>query len=292
MSAPETIVVTGATGHLGRLVLAELLRIAPKARLVGTARNADAAKDLAARGVEIRTADYTNPASLATALAGADKVLLISANVVGQRVAQHRNVVDAAKSAGVKLIGYTSILRADTSPMGLAVEHLATEKYIRSSGVPFVFLRNSWYTENYTGSIAAAVQHGVVLGAARNGRISAAARADYAAAAAVVLAGDVKSHAGKIYELAGDSAFTMSEYAAEVSRQSGKAVAYQDMPEADYKAALAGFGLPEPVAAMLAESDAKAAGDSLYDAGRALSQLIGRPTTPLAATVTGALAAL
>ena len=292
MSAPETIVVTGATGHLGRLVLAELLRIAPKARLVGTARNADAAKDLAARGVEIRTADYTNPASLATALAGADKVLLISANVVGQRVAQHRNVVDAAKAAGVKLIGYTSILRADTSPMGLAVEHLATEKHIRSSGVPFVFLRNGWYTENYTGSIAAAVQHGVVLGAARNGRISAAARADYAAAAAVVLAGDVKSHAGKIYELAGDSAFTMSEYAAEVSRQSGKAVAYQDMPEADYKAALAGFGLPEPVAAMLAESDAKAAGDSLYDAGRAMSQLIGRPTTPLAATVTAALAAL
>jgi NAD(P)H dehydrogenase (quinone) len=291
MPAPETIVVTGATGHLGRLVLAELLRIAPEARLVGAARNADAAKDLAARGVEIRTADYNNPASLATALAGAHKVLLISANVVGQRVSQHRNVVDAARTAGVKLIGYTSILRADTSPMGLAVEHLATEKYIRSSGVPFVFLRNGWYTENYTGSIAAAVQHGVVLGAARNGRISAAARADYAAAAAVVLAGDVKSQAGKIYELAGDSAFTMSEYAAEVSRQSGKPVVYQDMPEGEYKGALQGFGLPEPVAAMLAESDAKAAGDSLYDDGRQLSTLIGRPTTPLATTVAAALAA-
>jgi NAD(P)H dehydrogenase (quinone) len=291
MSASETIVVTGATGHLGRLVLAELLRIAPNARLVGVARNAAAAKDLAARGVDIRTADYTKPASLATALAGADKVLLISANVVGQRVSQHRNVVDAAKSAGVKLIGYTSILRADTSPMGLAVEHLATEKYIRSSGVPFVFLRNGWYTENYTGSIAAAVQHGVVLGAARNGRISAAARADYAAAAAVVLVGDVKSQAGKVYELAGDTAFTMAEYAAEVSRQSGKPVVYQDMPEAEYKVALQGFGLPEAVAAMLAESDAKAAEESLYDARREMSRLIGRATTPLDNTVANALAA-
>jgi NAD(P)H dehydrogenase (quinone) len=289
MSASETIVVTGATGHLGRLVLEELLRIAPKARLVGTARNADAAKDLAARGVEIRTADYTRPASLATALAGADKVLLISANEVGQRVAQHRNVVDAAKAAGVKLLGYTSILRADTSPMGLAVEHLATEKYIRASGVPFVFLRNGWYTENYTGSIAAAVQHGVILGAAQNGRISAAARADYAAAAAVVLAADVKSQAGKIYELAGDDAFTMTEYATEVSRLAGKSVVYQNMPEAEYKGALQGFGLPEPVAGMLAESDAKAAGGSLYDASKALSRLIGRATTPLATTVAAAL---
>ncbi len=162
--------------------------------------------------IEIRTADYNNPASLATALAGADKVLLISANEVGKRAVQHRNVVDAAKTAGVKLLGYTSILRADTTPDGARGEHLATEKYIRASGVPFVFLRNGWYTENYTGSIAVALQHGVILGSARNGRISAAARADYAAAAAVVFAGDVNSQAGKVYELAGDAAFTMAEY--------------------------------------------------------------------------------
>lgn len=291
MSASETIVVTGATGHLGRLVLAELKRIAPGARLVGVARDASKAKDLAANGIEIRTADYNNPASLTTALAGADKVLLISANEVGKRAVQHRNVVDAAKAAGVKLLGYTSILRADTTPMGLAAEHLATEKYIRASGVPFVFLRNGWYTENYTGSIGAALQHGAILGSARNGRISAAARADYAAAAAVVFASDVKSQAGKVYELAGDAAFTMAEYAAEVSRQSGKTVVYNDLPEAEYKGALAGFGLPEPVAAMLAESDAKAAGDSLYDDGRAMSRLIGRATTPLAKTVAAALAA-
>jgi NAD(P)H dehydrogenase (quinone) len=290
MSQSETVVVTGATGHLGRLVLAELQRLAPRARLVGTARSADAAKDLATRGIEIRTADYTRPASLAMALAGADKVLLISSNEVGQRAAQHRNVVDAAKNVGAKLLGYTSILRADTSPMGLAVEHLATEEYIRSAGVPFVFLRNGWYTENYTGGIAAALQHGVVLGAARTGRISAAARADYAAAAATVLAGDARSQQGKVYELAGDTAFTMSEYAAEISKQSGKKVTYQDMPESEYQAALRGFGLPEAVAAMLAESDAKAAGDSLYDTGRQLSKLIGRPTTPLSNTIAEALA--
>jgi NAD(P)H dehydrogenase (quinone) len=290
MSESETIVVTGATGHLGRLVLAELQRLAPKARLVGTARSADAAKDLAARGIEIRTADYTKPDSLATALAGADKVLLISSSEVGQRTAQHRNVVDAARKAGVKLLGYTSILGADTSPMGLAVEHLATEKYIRAAGVPFVFLRNGWYTENYTGGLAAALQHGVVLGAARTGRISAAARADYAAAAATVFAADAASQQGKVYELAGDSAFTMSEYAAEISKQSGKKVTYQDMPENEYAAALRGFGLPEAVASMLAESDAKAAGGSLYDTGRQLSTLIGRPTTPLSKTIAEALA--
>ena len=259
MSASETIVVTGATGKLGRLVLAELQRIAPKARVIGTVRNPAAAQELGQRGVEIRAADYNDPASLAAALAGADKVLLISSSEVGQRASQHRNVIDAARKAGVKLLAYTSILRADTSPMGLAVEHLATEKYLRSSGVPFTLLRNGWYTENYTGSIAAALQHGAVMGAARNGRISAAARADYAAAAAAVLASDAKSQAGKIYELAGDSGFTMSEYAAEISRVSGKTVVYHDLPEGDYKAALQGFGLPEAVAGILADSDAKAA---------------------------------
>ncbi|MEJ0039739.1 MAG: SDR family oxidoreductase [Gammaproteobacteria bacterium] len=291
MSASETIVVTGATGQLGRLVLAELLRIAPGARLVGAVRKPATAKDLADRGVEIRAADYNNHASWTAAFTGADKVLLISSNEVGHRVAQHRNVIDAAKTAGVKLLAYTSILRADTSPMALAVEHLETEKYIRASGVPFVFLRNGWYTENYTVSIGAALQHGAVLGAARNGRISSAARADFAAAAAVVMASDAKSQAGRIYELAGDSGFTLSEYAAEISRQSGKPVLYQDMARSDYKVALQGIGLPEPFAELYSESDAKAAGDSLYDAGRELSKLIGRPTTTLAASVTAALAA-
>jgi NAD(P)H dehydrogenase (quinone) len=290
MTISETIIVTGAAGQLGRLVVAELLKIAPAAHVIGLARNAAAAKDLADRGVELRTANYDAPASIAAALAGADKVLLISSSEVGRRAQQHRSVIDAAKAAGVKLLAYTSILHADTSPMALAVEHRETEALIRSSGVPFALLRNGWYTENYTGNIAAAVQHGAVLGAVRDGRISSAARADYAAAAAAVLASP-ENQAGKVYELAGDKAFTLTEYAAELARQSGKPVAYKDLPEADYKAALRAAGLAEIFAALYAESDAKAANGALYDESRQLSRLIGRPTTTMAQSVAAALAA-
>jgi NAD(P)H dehydrogenase (quinone) len=289
MTISETTIVTGATGQLGRLVVADLLKIAPAAHVVGLVRNAAAAKDLADRGVELRTANYDDPASVVAALAGADKVLLISSSEVGRRAQQHRSVIDAAKAAGVKLLAYTSILHADTSPMALAVEHRETEALIQSSGVPFVFLRNGWYTENYTGNIAAAVQHGAVLGAARDGRISSAARADYAAAAAAVLTG-AENQAGKVYELAGDTAFTLTEYAAEIARQSGKPVAYKDLPEADYKAALQAVGLPEVFAELYAESDAKAANGTLYDESRQLSRLIGRPTTTMAQSVAAALA--
>lgn len=290
MTTSENIAVTGATGQLGRLVIADLLNIAPAARITGLVRNAAAAKDLADRGVEVRTADYNDPASLAAALAGVDKVLLISSNEIGRRAQQHRNVIDAAKAAGVKLLAYTSILHADASPLALAAEHRETEALIRASGVPFVLLRNGWYTENYTGNVGAAVQHGAVLGAAADGRISSAARADYAAAAAAVLASR-QSQAGKVYELAGDSAFTLAEYAAEIARQSGKPVVYNDLGEAGYKAALQGIGLPEVFADLYAESDAKAAKGALYDESRQLSALIGRPTTPLAQSVAAALAA-
>jgi NAD(P)H dehydrogenase (quinone) len=210
--------------------------------------------------------------------------------LTARRAPQHRNVIDAARAAGVKLLAYTSILHADTNPMALAVEHRETEAHIRSSGLPFVRLRNGWYTENYTGNLAAAVQHGAVLGAARDGRISSAARADFAAAAAVVLASDAKSQAGKVYELAGDNAYTLPEYAAEIARQSGKRVVYKDLPEGDYKAALQGIGLPEAFAEIYAESDAKAAGNALYDGGRELSRLIGRPTTTVAESIAEALA--
>jgi NAD(P)H dehydrogenase (quinone) len=289
MTISETIIVTGATGQLGRLVVADLLKIAPAAHVIGLVRNAAAAKDIADRGVELRTANYDDPASVAAALAGADKVLLISSSEVGRRAQQHRSVIDAAKAAGVKLLAYTSILHADTSPMALAAEHRETEALIRSSGVPFVLLRNGWYTENYTGNIAAAVQHGAVLGAARDGRISSAARADYAAAAAAVLASP-ENQAGKVYELAGDNAFTLTEYAAELARQSGKPVAYKDLPEADYKAALEAVGLPEIFAELYAESDAKAANGALYHESRQLSRLIGRPTTTMAQSVAVALA--
>ena len=260
MTTNEKIAVTGATGQLGRLVIADLLKVTPSTHLIGLVRNVAAARDLADRGIELRAADYNDPASLALALRGVDKVLLISSSEIGQRVPQHRNVIDAATAAGVKLLAYTSILRADTSPMDIAIEHRETEALIRASGVPFVFLRNGWYTENYTGHVAAAIQHGAVLGAVKNGCISSAARADYAGAAAAVLASK-ENQAGKIYELAGDKAFTMSEYAAEIAKQSGKPIVYKDLSEANYKAALQTVGLPEDFAGLLAESDTKAAKD-------------------------------
>jgi NAD(P)H dehydrogenase (quinone) len=291
MANPDTIAVTGATGQLGRLVIAQLRILAPQAHIIGLVRDPAKAQDLADLGVELRVADYDAPDTLAAALAGVDKLLLISSSAVGQRIAQHGHVIDAARAAGVALIAYTSILRADTSPMALATEHLATEKRIRASGIPFVLLRNGWYTENHTGSIGAALEHDVVLGAAGTGRISGAARADYAAAAAIVLTGG-DAHANKVYELAGDTGFTLADYAAEVAAQSGRPVIYRDLPEADYAAALRDIGLPAFFADLLAESDAKAAAGSLEDNGRQLSALIGRPTTPLADTVRAALAAL
>jgi NAD(P)H dehydrogenase (quinone) len=290
MTMAETIVVTGATGQLGRLVIADLARTAPAAHVIGIVRNTAAAKDLADRGVELRAADYENTTSVAAALEGADKVLLISSSDIGaRRLRQHRHVIDAAKAARVRLLAYTSILHADTSPMALAVEHRETEALGRSSGVPFVLLRNGWYTENYTGNIAAAVQQGAVFGAAGDGRISSAARADFAAAAAAVLATH-EHQAGKVYELAGDNAYTLTEFAAEIARQSGRPVVYKDLPESDYKAALQAMGLPDDFAALYAESDAKAAKGALHDESRQMSALIGRPTTTMAQSVAAALA--
>ncbi len=289
MTTTETIAITGATGQLGRLVIADLLTLAPAVRVIGLVRNATAAQDLVDRGVELRVANYDDPASLRTALQSVDKLLLISSSEVGRRVPQHRNVIDAARAAHVRLLAYTSILHADVSPLALAVEHRETEALIRASGLPFVLLRNGWYTENYTGNIAAAIQHGAVLGSAQNGRISSAARTDYAAAAAAVLSSR-DSQAGKIYELAGDTSFTLSDYAAEIARQSGKPVIYRDMPEPEYKAVLQNAGLPEAFAGLIAESSAKSANDSLFNGGRQLRFLIGRPTTPMARSVAAALA--
>ncbi|AQZ32796.1 NAD(P)-dependent oxidoreductase [Pseudomonas sp. LPH1] len=291
MTTAETILVTGASGQLGRLVIAALRRRVPAAKLVGMVREAAKARDLAEQGVELRVADYADPLALASALVGIDKLLLISSSEVGQRTAQHRNVIDAAVAAEVKLIAYTSLLHADSSPMALAVEHREAEALVRASGLPFVLLRNGWYSENYAMGVAAALEHGVVLGAAADGALSLAARRDYAEAAAVVMSDVVAQHAGKVYELAGDQACTLADFAAEITRQSNRPVRYQNLPEADYKAALIGVGLPEGFAALLAESDAKAAKGSLFEPGKTLSQLIGRPSTPLSETVAAALAA-
>lgn len=282
------IVVTGASGQLGRLVIEALLQKVPAGEIVAAVRNPEKVADLAARGVQVRAADYEQPASLAAAFAGADKLLLISSSEVGRRVPQHRAVIDAAKVAGVGLLAYTSILHADTSPLPLAAEHQETEALIRASGLPAVILRNGWYTENYLASLPAALQYGVLLGSAGAGRIASAARADYAEAAASVLT--LADQAGCIYELAGDEAYTLTELASEIAEQSGKAVAYQNLPESDFKAALLGAGLPEGLATLLAESDVGASKGGLFDDGRQLSRLIGRPTRRLAELVRQQLA--
>ncbi|MRD71893.1 NAD(P)H-binding protein [Rhodocyclus tenuis] len=282
------IVVTGASGQLGRLVIHALLaRQVPPAQLVAAVRDPARVADLAALGVQVRQADYTQPATLDAALRGADKVLLVSSSEVGQRTAQHANVIDAARRAGVSLLAYTSLLHADRSPLGLAAEHVATEALLAASGVPCVVLRNGWYSENYVASIPPALQHGAFIGSAAEGRIASAARADYAEAAAVVLASD--QQAGKVYELAGDEAYSLTEFAAELSAQAGRSIPYVNLSEADFKAALEGAGLPPALAALLADSDAGAARGGLFDTSRQLSQLIGRPTTPLAASIKTAL---
>lgn len=282
------IVVTGATGQLGRLVIQSLLRRqVPAAQIVAAVRQPAKAAELAALGVQVRTADYNQPATLREAFAGARQVLLISSSEVGQRVSQHRHVIDAARQADVALLAYTSLLRAPQSPLGLATEHVATEQYLRDSGLPHVLLRNGWYTENYLASVPAALQHGAFIGSAGEGRIASAARADYAEAAAAVLT--QPGHAGQVYELAGDTAYTLTELAHELSRHSGKTVPYVNLPPADFQAALQGAGLPAGLAQLLADSDAGAAQGALFDDGRQLSKLIGRATTPLEALIPAAL---
>ncbi|MEE9954314.1 SDR family oxidoreductase [Enterobacter quasihormaechei] len=277
------IAITGATGQLGQLVIEELLKTVPASQIVAIVRNPAKADAFSQRGIVVRQADYTDQAAFTTALNGVDKLLLISSSEVGQRAAQHQNVINAAKAAGVKLIAYTSLLHADTSPLGLHVEHVETEKALAESGVPYTLLRNGWYTENYLASVPPALEHGVFIGAAGEGKIASATRADYAAAAAKVISEE--GHTGKVYELAGDSAWTLSELTAELSRLSGKPVAYQNLSEADFAAALKGAGLPAGLADMLADSDTGASKGGLFDDSRTLSKLIGRPTTPLAESI-------
>ena len=281
------IAITGATGQLGQLVIEQLLKTVPASQLVAIVRNPAKADALSQQGVTVRQADYTDQAAFTAALAGVDKLLLISSSEVGQRAPQHQNVINAAKAAGVKFIAYTSLLHADTSPLGLHVEHVATEKALAESGIAYALLRNGWYTENYLASAPPALEHGVFIGSAGEGKIASATRADYAAAAARVISEE--GHAGKVYELAGDQAWTLGELAAELSRQSGKNVVYQNLSEADFAAALKGVGLPAGLADMLADSDVGASKGGLFDDSHTLRALLGRPTTPLAESVKGIL---
>ena len=280
------IVVTGATGQLGRLVIASLLKTTPADQLVAAVRTPASAADLAALGVHVRLADYTRPETLAAAFADVDRLLLISGNDLGKRLPQHQAVIAAAKAAGVTRLAYTSLLRADTSTLSLAAEHKATEEAITASGLPHVFLRNGWYLENQTASLGAALQHGAILGAAGDGLFAAASRQDYAEAAAAVL---TAANPQPVYELAGDVPYTLAQLAAEVAAQSGKPVVYNNLPPEAYAAALIGFGLPAPIAEMLADSDAQAARGELTSNSADLRTLIGHPTTTLADAVKAAL---
>ncbi|MHA1002060.1 SDR family oxidoreductase [Leclercia pneumoniae] len=277
------IAITGATGQLGHHVIEQLLKTVPASQIVAIVRNPAKAGALSQQGIDVRQADYADQAAFTSALQGVEKLLLISSSEVGQRAPQHQNVINAAKAAGVKFIAYTSLQHADTSPLGLHVEHVATEKALAESGIPFTLLRNGWYTENYLASAPPALEHGVFIGSAGDGKIASATRADYAAAAAKVIAEE--GHAGKVYELAGDNAWTLSELAAELSKQSGKSVKYQNLSEADFSAALKSVGLPAGLAEMLADSDTGASKGGLFDDSHTLSALIGRPTTPLAESV-------
>lgn len=281
------IAITGATGQLGQHVVANLLQSTAANQLVAIVRNPAKAEALSQQGVNVRQADYGDEAALTNALQGVDKLLIISSSEVGQRAPQHRNIIQAATAAGVKFIAYTSLLHADTSPLGLADEHIATEKMLADSGIPYALLRNGWYTENYLASAPPALEHGVFIGAAGEGKIASATRADYAAAAARVMSED--NHAGKVYELAGDNGWTLSELAAELAKQSGKKVVYQNLSQADFAAALKSVGLPGGLADMLADSDVGASKGGLFDDSHTLSKLIGRPTTSLADSVKGIL---
>ncbi len=291
MSATSKLFVTGSTGQFGGHVIDALLETVPASNIVAGMR--DPAKSEAAanafrqKGVEVRIADYARPETLKSAFEGIDRLLLVSGSEVGSRKEQHRNVITAAKEAGVGLIAYTSILRADSSPLYLAEEHRDTEAALAESGIPFVLLRNGWYTEVYTWRLPDAFKKGSLIGAAGEGRISSAARADYARAAAVVLAGE--DHAGRIYELAGDASFTLEDLAAVVKEVSGKSMTYQDMAPEAFKTTLLNDGTPEIVATILSDTDAGVAKGALFDNGGALARLIGRPTTPFQETITAFL---
>ncbi|TLQ44350.1 NAD(P)H-binding protein [Streptomyces marianii] len=286
-----SIVVTGATGRLGRLVVERLLETGvPAAGIAAVVRDKDKAADLAAHGIELRVADYDAPATLAGAFRTGDRVLLVSGNEVGRRVPQHTDtaVVAAARAAGVAQLAYTGILGGPEADFELAAEHRATEQAILDSGLPYTFLRNGWYTENHTERLTPILEHGAVVANAGEGRIASAERADYAAAAAAVLTGE--GHLGRAYELSGDTAWSLAEYAAEVAKQSGREIAHRNVPAETHLEILTGAGVPAPFAAILVDVDRAVERGLLARGDGDLARLIGRPTTPLAETAATALA--
>ncbi|WP_432498877.1 NAD(P)H-binding protein [Kineococcus auxinigenes] len=283
-----TYAVTAASGHLGHLVVEELLaRGVAAGDVVALARTPQKAADLAERGVRVLRGDYSEPDTLREALTGVDRVLLVSGDTPGQRVAQHANVVEAARAAGVQRLAYTSLLRADTSGNPLAPDHRATEEALAASGLLTTVLRNGWYLENYTEALGRYLAAGEVVGSAHDGRVSAAARADYAAAAAAaLLADDGEDH---VHELGGTS-FTLAELASTVSEVTGTPVAYRDLSTEEHVAHLRSTGLDEGTAGFVAALDASLAAGDLQTDRDDLQRLVGRPLTTLADAVRAARA--
>ncbi|MFE9767786.1 NAD(P)H-binding protein [Streptomyces sp. NPDC005808] len=281
-----SIVVTGATGHLGRHVIEGLLEKVPADRITAVVRDEAKAAGFAARGVKIAVADYNAPETFDGLLSTGDKVLLISGNEFHLgRVGQHQVVIDAARAAGAALLAYTSAPGNLTA--ALADDHRATEEAILASGVPYSLLRNGWYNENYTENLAPVLEHGAVVQAAGDGRVAGAARADYAAAAVAVLTGE--GHENTTYELSGDTTFGIAEYAAEVAKHSGEEIAYNSVSPDVYLGILTGAGLPEALATLLVGVEASIEKGELAGTTGDLSRLTGRPTTPIAESVAAAL---
>jgi NAD(P)H dehydrogenase (quinone) len=287
MTTP-TYAVTGASGHLGRHAVQELLaRGVPASGIVAVVRTPSKADDLAQRGAQVRAADYSRPQTLGAALAGVDRLLLVSSSVPGQRAAHHTNVIEAAKTAGVSRIVYTSILNADDTTNPLAGEHQATERALRAAAVPFTLLRNGWYTENYTDQMGRYLQRGENLGAAGHGRISAATRQEYATAAAAALLQDEEGD--RIYELGGPP-FDLPELARVISEVTGTPVTYRDLPVEEYASRLHEAGLDEESARFAASLDASIARGDLETSSQDLAGLLGRPPAPLTDVVRAAWA--
>ncbi|WP_328365026.1 SDR family oxidoreductase [Micromonospora zamorensis] len=283
------IAITGATGQLGHQVINNLLARVPAEQIIAVDLESDRASDLAKLGVEVRFADYNKPETLLPAFTGADKVLLVSSpsGPDASRIAQHQAAIDAAITSGVELLAYTSVTHAPTNMMGMAPVHHATEQAIAESGVAAAILRNGWYAENHTGGIGNALKYGTLLGSAGNGRMASASRVDLAEAAAIILTSD--DQAGKIYDLTGDTAWTLSDLAAEITAQSGKSVAYTDLPPEEYRQALQQVGMPEHVVELVVDAEVAISRGTLDYVTSDLSTLLGRPTTPMSASVAAAL---
>ena len=281
------IAITGATGQLGNLVIEQLLQLTAAQNIVVLVRNVDKAEHFKVQGIEPREFDYDRPETLVPALSGIDKLLLISANEIGRRTPQHQAVIDAAKVAGVPYLAYTSLLRADTSPLGLAQEHRETEKLIQDSGITYTFLRNNWYSENYLAGVAHTIEIGTLFGAAQDGRISSASRIDYAEAAAKVLTST--GHENKTYELAGSESFSLSDLATFIGQAVNKDIIYQNLSAEEYTQGLTQAGLPAGLVDVIVDADIQTIQGAMYSDSKDLEQLIGHKTTSIQDAIKAAL---